>query len=295
MKNRSTRIALALFALVMLLAHAIGGARAEDIPENVGDQEISLFSLAPTPDAQLAAAVINTEYPLRSRVQAIMLVAEQATDADRSQRVEWLAALARNSGAAASIRDHAIKQLVGLRTIPQGFVEYLLAEAANGERSEDWRGVCIINQETLYGLLAPAQRGNVAQSLAALVAGDNDAAAGAALLTAAKLSSENPALLSVATQRVETLLGGSAAAVESTLSAIQAAVLLGVDRFLPALRTMALNDALEIRLRMAAAGALGELGTAADLSLLASLRDSTPLLRKVAGNAIATLRSRLGQ
>lgn len=260
-------------------------ARAED--------ENPLFSLDPPANAEVAGMVIDPEYSLQLRMTAIDRIALREDPDDPGAGVDWLVALARNADAPPDVRDRALRHIFRLGVPPDGFVGYLTSSAGGGGQPEAWRLVCVLAMDEALAAASDAERTDIVQTLEGLVSGTNDALAGAALLMSARLAENNAALRSLAARNIAAAVANAANAPEKALAAVQAATLLADDAVLSAVRACAADAALEIRLRLAALGALGEMGAASDIQLVESVGSSSPIFRRAAAKAAAKINARL--
>lgn len=280
--KRKKRIACAAF-LCALPAFLLGGAFSGENP---------LLAERPIPDSVLYEAVIDVEQPQQARMDAMTSVAEQATDEDLDERLEWLVEVAQTVEATPVTRGHALQLIATLGTEPEGMGAWLASSALDAAQSTEWRMVSIASLERFYWLAGEEDAGYIVTALAGLSRDADPGIGGTALITLSRLGSRLDGARQSTVEIMRDLMSASVGS-EMLFAVIQSAVAIDDPTLLPEIRAVAQDTANELRIRMAAVGALGQIGTEEDIAIIQSVRNSSPVLRKVAANALASLSSRL--
>lgn len=272
--------------IVLAIAILVTSAWAADNP---------LTADSPNPDETLLGIVINMDYPQQARMNAIARVAEQATAETMDASVIWLVNIIKNPAAQPVVRGHALDQIIALKKLPEGILDWLLASVSDSTQSPDWRIACISRLGNIYVLVEAGRGEDIVMILEAASKGNDIPVAASSLLAMAGIGGLSNTAHTFAIEKLEKVFSSGSASPEMLMAAMQAAVLLGNTSVLPTVRGIAIDNTRELRIRMAALGTLGELGTIDDANVISQAGNSSPLLRKVAGKAIVRLYDRQGE
>jgi hypothetical protein len=211
MTNKQGVVLPLLFGLLLSLCCA---------REHGGASENLLTAETPIPNQSLLEMVVSMDYPQQTRMNAMTRVAEQASEDDAAERADWFAAIVWNSSTPSVIRGHALDQLFVLKQEPEGLTAWLMAVANDPDSALDWRLVCLSRLDGVHGLSRGVEREDIPALLAALVADGDEMAAGAALLTLARLGGRNGEARDLASSAMEQILAASNSDPELVLSAL---------------------------------------------------------------------------
>jgi hypothetical protein len=275
-----------LSLLLFIILYVFGGVvRAGDI----------LSQPTPIPDDELLSAVINAEYPQQARMDAVSRVAEQASEEDIAERVEWLAIVVRHDDAQAVMRGHALDNILAVGILPEGLIPWCIGTAGDADTDVDARVAIIPRLDRLGSVAGEAEREAIAALVARVAGTEEGYPAAAALYCLAQMALDAPGLRPLAAAVLQSVFGAGETNEERVLAAVQAAILLREREIVPDLRRLAGDASCGLRLRMAAVGGIGELGGASEEEYLSGLAVREPILRKVAVNALSRLRLRLSE
>ncbi|MCC8191273.1 MAG: hypothetical protein LIP77_11690 [Planctomycetes bacterium] len=242
-------------------------------------------------DAALLAAVLDQENPQQLRFDAVEKIIRQAQGEDGAEPAAWLLALAKTAGAQVALRSLAMQGLVLAECVPDGFVAWLVDDAAAAD-DETWQLAAVDALGAVMPWATEGERAKAAAFLQEAAAGGSPALSALALSVATTLATSGLLPADLPGEILAAQLAAGDLDPEVALALVHAAVASGDDSLTPLVRGLLDGDRSSARLTLSLIGFLGEVGDEADIPRIEALAAGEILYQAAATRAVAAIRDR---